>query len=252
MDFSGKTVIVTGAGSGIGRAAAVGFCADGAQVVGIGRTQAALEQTVALCRPGTMSFIVGDVANPADVERLFAQARERTGRVDVLVNNAALYPRQGFLEGTHDDWKRVIEVNVIGMALCCRMALPGMLESGHGRIVNLGSFAWRGPIPRSSAYSVSKGAVGPLTKAIAGEIDRGRHPDVLVNQLMPGIVRTRMSESGEEAEAIYPHIRFVASLPAGGPSGETFVQSRLYEEQVGRRTRLKRWLKKTLGLAKGS
>ncbi len=252
MDFSGKTVIVTGAGSGIGRAAAAGFCADGAQVIGIGRTRSDLEQTAALCRPGAMRFVVGDVSRPEDVERLFVEAKNLSGRVDVLVNNAALYPKQGFLDGSHEDWRRVIEVNVIGMALCCRMALPDMLANGFGRIVNLGSFAWRGPIPNSSAYSVSKGAVGPLTKALASEIDRSRFPDVLVNQLMPGIVRTRMSESGEDAEAIYPHIRFVAGLPKGGPSGQTFVQSTLYEEHVGRKTRLKRWVKKALGLAKSA
>lgn len=247
MDFSNRTVVVTGASTGVGRATAIGFCRDGARVVGIARTRSELEATAALCPPGSMHAVVGDIAKAQDVERLFAEAAERFGPVDILINNAALYPRLGFLEGSHDDWARVIETNVIGMALCCRVALPGMLERGFGRIVNLGSFAWRGPIPKASAYSVSKAAVGPLCKAIACEIDRSRWPDVLVNQLVPGIVRTRMSESGEEPEAIYPHVRFVAGLPRGGPTGETFLQSALYVEHLGRRERLKRMLRRALG-----
>lgn len=248
MQLSDKTVIVTGAGSGLGRAMAIGFCADGAQVFGIARNEAELAETARLCRPGAMHAVVGDVSRPEDVQRLFDAAHGHSGKVDILVNNAALYPKQAFLAMSHDDWRRVIDVNVIGLALCCRHALPGMLERGFGRIVNLGSFAWRGPIPNSSAYSVSKGAVGPLTKALAVEIDRERHPDVLINQLMPGIFKTGMSESGDDPASVYPHVRFVATLPRGGPSGETFVQSTLYVEQRGRRSRLKQLVKRALGL----
>ena len=142
MDFSDKTVIVTGAGSGIGRAFAAGFCADGASVMGIGRTSADLEETALLCRPGKMHYITGDVARPDDVVRLFSDAVARYGKVDILVNNAALYPKVAFLDSSHEEWSQAICTNVIGMALCCRMALPGMLERGFGRIINLGSFAW--------------------------------------------------------------------------------------------------------------
>lgn len=244
-------MVVTGAGAGLGRAMAIGFCADGARVVGIGRNVADLEATARLCAPGAMHGVRGDVSRAEDVERLFTEAAGRFGPVDILVNNAALYPKQGFLEASHEDWRRVIEVNVIGMALCCRVALPDMLERGFGRIVNLGSFAWRGPIPQSSAYSVSKGAVGPLTKALASEIDRTRHPDVLVNQLMPGIFKTRMSEAGEEPSAVYPHVRFVAGLPRGGPTGETFLQSTLYDERGRSGLGVKSLIKRVLGRATG-
>jgi NAD(P)-dependent dehydrogenase (short-subunit alcohol dehydrogenase family) len=252
MDFTEKTVVVTGAGSGVGRAIAIGFCSEGANVMGIGRTRADLEETARLCGPDRMHFVVGDVARPDDVARLFSEAVKRHGKVDILVNNAALYPKVAFLESSHEEWGRVIETNVIGMALCCREALPGMLARAFGRIINLGSFAWKQPIPNSSAYSASKGAVRAFTKALATEIDRNRYPDVLVNELLPGMVRTRMSETGADPMDVYPHARFVASLPRNGPNGQTFVQSTLLIEDYGLRARLKRFLARASGGLVGS
>lgn len=246
MRFEGKTVVITGAGSGVGRALAMGFCGDGAEVVGIGRTLDDLAATAERCA-GRMHYVVGDIAREADVERLFAETQSRHGRVDVLVNNAALYPKVRFLDGSHADWAYVFETNVLGLALCCRRALPGMLERGHGRILNVGTFAWRRPIPASSAYSASKAAVRAFTKALAAEIDRERYPDVLVNELLPGVFRSRMSDTGEDPAAAYPHARFVASLPARGPTGETFVRSTLFVEDDGLRARSRRFLSRLSG-----
>jgi len=246
MVFSGKTVVVTGAGSGIGRAIAAGFCSDSANVMGIGRTGADLEETARVCG-GRMQFVVGDVSRPRDVERMFSDAIRLFGKVDILVNNAALYPKLAFLDSPIEDWVRTVETNVIGMALCCRAALPGMLERGFGRIVNLGSLAWKNPIPNSSAYSASKGAVRAFTMALAAEIDRSRYPDVLINEFLPGIVKTRMSESGMDPAEVYPHARFVANLSRGGPTGVTFLQSALYFENTGLRARLRRFIGGVLG-----
>jgi L-xylulose reductase len=239
MTFANKTVVITGAGSGVGRSLAIGFAADGADVVGIGRTQADLEGTAASCS-GRMHFVVGDVARAADVERLFQETVRHHGKVDILVNNAALYPKKSFLEMPHAEWVHAIETNVIGLAHCCRMALPGMLERGHGWIINMGSFAWRGPGPASSAYCASKGAVNVFTAALASEVDRRRHPDVLVNELVAGVFRTRMSDSGDDPAEAYPHARTVASLPSGGPHGQVFLRSQLYVEARGLRARLMR------------
>ena len=249
MIFEGKVVVVTGAGSGIGRAIAVGFARDGARVVGIGRNESDLAQTAALCGPDRMHWAAGSVAVEGDVERLFSETMLRCGRVDVLVNNAAVYPKVDFLQSSFRDWAQVIETNVLGMAQCCRTALPGMLERGHGRIVNVGSFAWRRPIRGASAYSVSKGAVAVLTKAIAAEIDRERYPDVLVNTLVPGMFRTRMSDEGEDPDSAYAHARHVAALPSGGPTGATFSGSELWVENVGLglRAELRRFLARLLG-----
>lgn len=240
MNFTGKSVVITGAGSGIGRAIAVGFCADGATVLGIGRTRGDLEETARQCGVGRMNFVVGDVGKPEDVERLFSDAGRLYGKVDVLVNNAALYPKVPFLGSTHEEWNRTIQTNVVGLAHCCRMALPGMLERGFGRIINLGSLAWMGPIANSSAYSASKGAVRAFTRALATEIDRSRYPDVLINELLPGVVRTRMSDAGEDPKDVYAHARFVASLPPNGPTGTTFLRSALYVENHGLRARVRR------------
>ena len=244
MLFADKTVVLTGAGSGVGRGYAVGFCADGARVLGIGRTQADLEETARQCAGGRMSYIVGDISNPDDVARLFDHARRELGRVDILVNNAAQYPKRAFLESPPSEWLSTIGTNVNGMALCCHAALPGMLERGHGRIINLGSYAWRKPIPNSAAYSASKGAVRALTRAIAAEIDRTKFPDVLINELVPGMVRTRMSDQGELPAEVYRHARFVASLPRGGAHGQTFVQSTMEVEDPGMRRRIKRLVSK--------
>jgi NAD(P)-dependent dehydrogenase (short-subunit alcohol dehydrogenase family) len=244
MSFDGKVVVVTGAGSGVGRGFAVGFARDGARVVGFSRSADDLAATCELCGGDAMLAVAGDVSVEADVDRLFEEVMRRHGRVDILVNNAALYPKAGFLESSHRDWAYVFQVNVLGMALCCRRALPGMLERGYGRIVNVGTFAWRGPMAGASAYSVSKACVPVLTRSLALEIDRARYPDVLVNELVPGVYRTRMSEQGEDPMDAYPHARFVASLPSGGPTGETFLRSELFVEYVGLRAKLRRVLRK--------
>ncbi len=123
-----------------------------------------------------------------------------------------------------------------------------MLDRGYGRIINMGSFAWKGPIPASSGYSASKGAVSAFTKALASEIDRHVCPDVLVNELLAGVYRTRMSETGDDPADAYPHARTVASLPSGGPHGEIFLRSEIFREDSGG---LRGRLKRILGLAPG-
>ncbi len=246
MIFAGKTVVITGAGSGVGHGLSVGFAADGADVVGIGRTREDLESTAGSCG-GRMHCVVGDVAREADVERLFAEAMSRHGKVDSLVNNAAQYPKRNFLEMTQAEWAYAIETNFIGLAHCCRMALPGMLERGHGRVINMGSFAWKGPIPASSAYCSSKAAVTVFTAALASEVDRERYPDVLVNELLAGVYRTRMSDVGDDPDEAYAHARTVASLPSGGPHGQMFLHSEVFVEEVGVRARLKRVARRLTG-----
>jgi NAD(P)-dependent dehydrogenase (short-subunit alcohol dehydrogenase family) len=240
MDLSKMSVLVTGASGGLGRAMAVGFARDGATVVGFGRSAIGLAETNALCPPGKFFSVVGDLTRKSDVENLFAEADRHAGRVDVLVNNGARYPKAGFIGESFENWEHAVVTNVIGTARCCHLALPGMIERGFGRIVNVGTFAWMGPIPNASAYSASKGAIRPLTQSLASEIDRSSYPDVLVNEFIPGVFRTQMSETGEDPDAVYPHIKLIVSLPSGSPTGKTYFKSRLLEEPLSLKARMKR------------
>lgn len=240
MNFSNLAVVVTGASGGLGRAMAAGFARDGATVIGFGRSVQGLEATQALCPSGKFFFAVGDLTRQSDVEALFAEADLRAGRVDVLVNNGARYPKVGFMGEPFDNWEHAVITNVIGTARCCYLALPGMLKRGFGRVVNVGTFAWMGPIPNASAYSASKGAIRPLTQSLASEVDRTRYPDVLINEFVPGIYRTGMSDAGEDPFTVYPHLRFVVSLPRGGPTGQTFFKSDMLQDPVSLKRRIKR------------
>ena len=235
MGSSGAVVIITGAGGGIGRALAIGFCRDGDRVVGFGRTEQDLFATSKLCEGGRMEPIVGDVASEGDVDRLISRTLQRNGKIDVLINNAAVYPRHRFLKMSPREWAEVIEVNLIGAAMCCRKVLPSMLERAYGRIINMGSFAGRSVIPESSAYSVSKAGITCLTKALAVEIDRTSYPDVLVNEMVPGGIKSGMNPSGDDPATVYPHARTLIDLPAGGPTGRIFIRSELFDEDYSLR-----------------
>lgn len=249
MDFSQLSVVVTGASGGLGRSIAVGLARDGATVTGFGRNAAELERTRAMCPPGKMFCVAGDLTQQADVEALINEATLRTGRVDVLINNGARYPKKAFVGESFADWEHAVATNLFGTARCCHLVLPGMLARGFGRIVNVGTFAWLGAIPESSAYSASKGAIRPLTRALASEVDRARYPDILINEFIPGEFRTGMSDHGEEPDAVYPHLRFVVSLPSGGPTGQTFLKSGMLQDAPRLKTRVKRALSRaTLGL----
>ena len=249
MSLEGKTVIITGAGTGVGRGFVEGFTKDGAQVFGISRTEADLRLTQEEHGHGRMEYVAGDITNPADVEALVSKAEEKDGKVDILINNAAVYPKVLFLESDIEDWARTIDINVTGMARLCHRVLPGMLERGYGRILNLGSFAWKGPIPTATAYSVSKAAVFALTKALACEVDREKHPDVLINEFLPGIVHTRMTpEGGDNPMSVYEHVRAVVELPANSAHGEAYLKSKLIQKSSGgKRSFLRRVARKLLG-----
>jgi NAD(P)-dependent dehydrogenase (short-subunit alcohol dehydrogenase family) len=246
MHLKDKTVVITGASGGLGRAMAIGFVRDGAHVVGFGRNSEGLDETRRLSGVESMHCVVGDLAKSEDVLRLFSEVKRLGRSPDVLINNAAVYPRSRFLEAPAEEFAQAMTINVSALALCCRLALPSMLERQFGRVVNVGTFAWLGPIPNSSAYSASKGAIRPLTKAIASEIDRAKHPDVLVNEFIPGVFRTGMSADGEDPAEVYPHLRHVVCLPSGGPSGRTYFKSDLLEEHPGIRSRITGILRRVL------
>lgn len=248
MSLRDKVVIVTGCGTGVGRAYAKGFTSAGAKVVGISRTETDLQETHKACGGGAFEYVAGDVSKQEDVERLFALAERKFGPVDILVNNAAVYPKIEFLQQSMDDFERDLRINVMGVARTCHRAIPGMLQRGYGRVVNVGSFTFLNPIAQSALYSASKGAATALTRTIAVEIDHTRYPDVLVNELMPGVFRTRMTpDQGEDPSVAFGYLEPVVLLPAGGPHGRIFDKGVLHDPYAGGlKNKLKRIVKRAL------
>jgi len=239
MTVVGKVVLVTGAASGIGRALVVGFTKDGARVAGFDCSESRLAETAKAC-DGKLLAVVGDITSKADVDHLVSTAMQHFGRIDVLFNNAGIANPGLLLSRPFDDWVKVIQVNLIGVALCTYLVLPGMLERGYGRIINVASRAAEGANANMSAYSASKAGVISFTKAVAREIDRTRYPDVLINVMIPGPTDTaiwsQVPASGatsaprqlQPPEAVYPHARFLVEFPAGGPHGRIFWDSQDY------------------------
>ena len=187
-----KVVMITGVGSGLGRALAQAFVEHGCIVVGIARRAESLRDTEALLASDRFTGFVADVAKYAEVEAIVRHCVAMNGGIDVLFNNAAVYPKVNFLEERPDMWARAIDVNVNGVANCCKAVLPGMVNAGKGRIYNVGSFADLNPIENSAAYSASKGAVRALTKAIAWDLNN-TSADIEVHEWIPGHLKTQMS-----------------------------------------------------------
>ena len=202
-EFAGKVAVITGASSGIGRKTAELLEKHGATVVTFARSG------------GT---VTGDVANAEDVERLFAETERRFGPCDILINNAGLADPAPLVEMSFERWRRTFAVNVDGIYLTCKRALPSMLARGRGAIVNVASISGVvGPekFPGFVAYCASKGAVISLTEALAVEV-KGR--GVRVNAVSPGSVDTPMwaEVSGGARAAMTPEevaetILFLAS-----------------------------------------
>jgi NAD(P)-dependent dehydrogenase (short-subunit alcohol dehydrogenase family) len=187
--------MVTGAGSGIGRATALALLRQGYAAVLSGRRPEALGQTIALAGPdGTRALAVpADVSDPESVRQLFEKTRERFGRLDVLFNNAgAGAPPLPLEELTVEQWRRVIDVNLTGVFLCTQAAFRLMKEQTPrgGRIINNGSLSAHVPRPNSAPYTASKHAVTGLTKSTALD---GRQYDIACGQIDIGNAATDMT-----------------------------------------------------------
>jgi len=188
--LAGKVVIVTGALGGIGRADAALFAREGARLVLTDITEKGAEELLAAL--GTEAvFLQHDVASEEDWAKVVATAEERFGRVDGLVNNAGLMVLGNVVQTSLVEWRRVMSVNLDGVFLGCRAALPAMERSGGGSIVNISSIAAMHGMPYVAAYCASKGGVRSLTKAVAVQCRQSKN-GVRCNSVHPDGVKTPM------------------------------------------------------------
>jgi NAD(P)-dependent dehydrogenase (short-subunit alcohol dehydrogenase family) len=212
-ELEGQVALVTGGGRGIGRMIANELADAGMRVAVSARTAEQVEETAAEIDGLALT---ADVSKQDEVESMIASTEERLGPIDLLVNNAGVFGSFApTWEQTPAEWWRVFEVNVLGAYLCTRAVLPGMIERGHGRIVNTGSGASYLPNAGSTSYGPSKAALGRFGELLAGEA--GRH-GVHVFVISPGLVRTEMTESfGDDAPWTPPELapRLVRVLAGG-------------------------------------
>lgn len=212
--FTGKTVLITGGGSGIGRATALAFAGEGAVVAVAGRRREPLDQTVRLIKNagGQASAVTADVSSPADAERLVAAVAERHGGLHIAFNNAGIIEAGPLADMDDAAWDRQVAVNLTGVFLAMKHEINCMRASGGGVIINTASnLGAHMRLPFLGAYAATKAAVSALTRAAAREyIADG----IRINAISPGPIDTPMSLRPGETEADRDK-RLAGALPAG-------------------------------------
>jgi NAD(P)-dependent dehydrogenase (short-subunit alcohol dehydrogenase family) len=231
MTTNGKTALVTGAGSGIGRAVALTLQSTGYSVALAGRRRAELERTVSLAKPGggAMLPIPTDIGQPDAVKALFARVAEAFGRLDVLFNNAGINaPAIPMEDLSYEQWSAVVAVNLTGAFLCAQEAIRIMKaqDPRGGRIINNGSISAHTPRPNSAAYTSTKHAITGLTKSLSldcrkydiacGQIDIGNAATEMTERMTAGVAQAdgrTMVEPRMNVQHVADAVCYMASLP---------------------------------------
>ncbi|WP_114911730.1 SDR family oxidoreductase [Acidibrevibacterium fodinaquatile] len=228
MSGKDRVALVTGAGSGVGRASARALAEAGFVVALAGRRRAALEETKALLPPGRGLVIEADVADPASVSALFATIGRECGRLDLLFNNAGINAPGVLLEDlAYEDWAKVVAINLTGAFLCAQAAFRMMKAQSPqgGRIINNGSISAHAPRPNSVAYTSTKHAITGLTKSLSldgrkydiacGQIDIGNAETEMAARMKHGVIQADGRIAAEplmDVENVARSVAFMASL----------------------------------------
>lgn len=200
MKLANKVAIITGSGSGIGRATALLFSKEGAKVVVVDCNKEKGEDTVNVIRKrgGKATFIPTDISRALDVKRMVDRTCQIYEKIDILVNNAGVYIKGDVVNVREEDWDRIISINLKGAFLCSKYCISEMLNSGGGVIVNVASEAGIVAIRDQVAYNVSKSGIISLTKSTALDF---AHKNIRVNCMCPGTTETPLVKAAIEKES---------------------------------------------------
>jgi 3-oxoacyl-[acyl-carrier protein] reductase len=217
-----KVALVTGGGRGIGRAIALAFSANGANLALISRTTTELEQVAGEVRKlqGEAFVRRADVSKADEISQTVSEVLYHYKRIDILVNAAGVYGPIGLTaEADIQEWTRAMEVNLFGAFICSRLVLPHMMARKKGKIINMAGGGAASPLPRFTAYGVSKTAVVRLTETLAEEL---KELKIQVNAIAPGMVDTKIQDdvlaAGERAGDLFHRIQKLRETGEGGTS----------------------------------
>lgn len=235
--LDGKVAIITGAGTGMGRAVAILFAKEGAKVVINCRTVTSGEETVRMVREasGDAVFVGGDVSKEEDWRKMIQAALDNYGKLNVLYNNAAIARYQPLLESTEENFHRTIEVNVKGTWLGMKYSIPEMIKVGGGSIINVSSIAADAAERGSAIYAASKGAVISMSRVAA--IEHAKH-NIRVNVIKPGAIATPMFMGvfKDNPDAIKRYLREIPQGRLGEPEEVAYLALFLASDESSRIT----------------
>ncbi|SFF12362.1 3-oxoacyl-[acyl-carrier protein] reductase [Paenibacillus algorifonticola] len=219
--LNGRVAIVSGAGSGLGRAASLSFAKEGAEVVLLGRRLNKLEETFEAIKEATgreALVIPTDVTDEQQIKQAVILAVDKWGKIDILLNNAAVLESGHVIELTSENWHTQVATNLTGPFFLSRAVIPYMRKERYGRIINITSgLSWNGA-GGYGAYSAAKAGLESLTRTLA---DEEHEYGILINLYNPGTLRTEMHATGKDPAVVTPDLLRLASLPRGGPTGST-------------------------------